>query len=376
MKSILIVSDPISSGVSVQLNVINFLRSKLSGKFKVYVYWNCISAEPNRASGLDSVDLVNSGSNFNICRLLPKRFKSNEGILWVLSWIVESMLGIGAEDVKKVVENNQIDYVVNISSTIPCKSDVLIIQGIPFLETLNNLSESSSSAHIVRSLFWFPILLLQRKLLAKFKSGSKKIYANSKYIKDYYENLGFKVPSVIHTVKNFSMFKRNTAESNENYVLSYIGKETEIKTLIELAKKGVKIITFGSKVPPGISIDYIKNFMEVEGHVSDDRLVRLYSGALFTAFPFTEEPFGYIPIESSLCGTPVLTYNKQGPLETVCEGENGWLVSSRGDFISKGLEIWNRKDSGINPIKCIEFAKKKIDEFSSELNIDQMVTEN
>ena len=370
----MIVSDPISSGVSVQLNVINFLRSKLNGKFKVYVYWNCISAEPNRISGLDSVDLVSSGKNFKMCRLFPKRFKSNEGILWVLSWFIESTLGILAEDVKNVVLNNKIDYVVNISSTIPCKSDILIIQGIPFLETLSNLSESNSSASMVRLLFWFPIFLLQRKLIVKFKSDSRKIYANSKYIKDYYENLGFKVTSVLHTVKNFSIFKRSTSGSSKDYVLSYIGKETEIKTLIELAKKGVKIITFGSKVPPGVSIDYIKKFMQVEGHVSDDRLVCLYSNALFTAFPFTEEPFGYVPIESSLCGTPVLTYNKQGPLETVCDGENGWLVNSREDFISKGLEIWNRKDSGINPDRCIRFAKNKIDEFSSEVDIDRMVT--
>jgi len=97
---------------------------------------------------------------------------------------------------------------------------------------------------------------------------------------------------------------------------------------------------FGSKAPnlPGFLIHHSN--IEVLGKVSDEELIDLYSNALFTLFTFTHEPFGYIPIESMACGTPVLTYNRQGPRESVINENTGWLVRSDGELLTMAVKLW------------------------------------
>lgn len=64
----------------------------------------------------------------------------------------------------------------------------------------------------------------------------------------------------------------------------------------------------------------------------------LYSNALFTMFPFTNETFGYFPLESMACGTPVLTYDFQGPSEYVVNAHTGWLVHTDWELVQKSVE--------------------------------------
>ncbi|HPU78519.1 MAG TPA: glycosyltransferase family 1 protein, partial [Thermosynergistes sp.] len=45
------------------------------------------------------------------------------------------------------------------------------------------------------------------------------------------------------------------------------------------------------------------------GHVPDEHLPALYSGALFFAYVSLYEGFGFPPLEAMACGTPVLTSN-------------------------------------------------------------------
>ena len=89
-----------------------------------------------------------------------------------------------------------------------------------------------------------------------------------------------------------------------------------------------------------------------------------YSNALYTLFTFNHEPFGYIPVESMACGTPVLTYNAQGPSETVIEGQTGWPAKSNNELENFALQIWKnhyplqiRKDCRM---RALEFDSKII----------------
>ena len=100
--------------------------------------------------------------------------------------------------------------------------------------------------------------------------------------------------------------------------------------------------------------------MDFKGFVTASELLELYSNALFTAFPFTEEPLGYVPIESMMCGTPVLTYNKQGPKETVLNNETGWLVENADEFVKVGSEIWSKRSYLISRERCVEHSKRLI----------------
>ncbi len=58
-----------------------------------------------------------------------------------------------------------------------------------------------------------------------------------------------------------------------------------------------------------------------------ERLRQLYWGARALLFPVHED-FGIIPVEAQACGTPVIGLSRGGLLETVIDGETGFLVDS------------------------------------------------
>jgi glycosyltransferase involved in cell wall biosynthesis len=60
---------------------------------------------------------------------------------------------------------------------------------------------------------------------------------------------------------------------------------------------------------------------------SRERLRQLYWGARALLFP-AHEDFGIIPVEAQACGTPVVGLRRGGLLETVRDGETGYLVDS------------------------------------------------
>jgi glycosyltransferase involved in cell wall biosynthesis len=64
-----------------------------------------------------------------------------------------------------------------------------------------------------------------------------------------------------------------------------------------------------------------------ENRPSRQRIRELYWGARALLFP-AHEDFGIIPVEAQACGTPVVGLRRGGLLETVVEGETGFLIDS------------------------------------------------
>jgi glycosyltransferase involved in cell wall biosynthesis len=72
---------------------------------------------------------------------------------------------------------------------------------------------------------------------------------------------------------------------------------------------------------------------------SRERLRELYWGARALLFP-THEDFGIIPVEAQACGTPVIGLRRGGLLETVVDGETGFLVEAEGTGGAGGVQAY------------------------------------
>lgn len=71
-----------------------------------------------------------------------------------------------------------------------------------------------------------------------------------------------------------------------------------------------------------------RNAVEVEfrAGVADDELVESYNRALLTVYTPVMEPFGFVPLESMACGTPVVGVREAGVRETVVHETTGLLA--------------------------------------------------
>jgi len=335
---LLIISDPLIEG-SVQLNFLENVIRKLVDRFSIDIYSSYIDSNSRKA--LKGVNIVGKQRLFTIYRIYRKLFGNNEGVLWALSWSMEFLFRRNSGDVKKNVKREIYDSVLNIAQTIPAEANIYWGQSVPLDQTLTGMRSSTPVLKLIPSLIIRQIGRIDKKFIRRVAQNGKIVVTNSFYTKTIYENLGVKVQGVIYSAPDLFTFRPAAINSKNKYVLAYIGKETEIDTIIEIAKLGVKIVTFGAKIPTGSQIGQLRTLTDFKGYVSREELIRLYSNAIFTLFPFTHEPFGYVPLESISCGTPVLTYSKQGPAETVIEGVSGWLAKDKRDLVKKAYLIWN-----------------------------------
>jgi len=198
---------------------------------------------------------------------------------------------------------------------------------------------------------------LDSNLVKVFRKTSDLFIANSRFCGQMYEKYGVKVDDIIYPPVEIEKFDYNGPRSND-YVLTYIGKETSplfLEKLVKVCKKkGIKIKAFGMKAD--FLPKKIKKDIEIYKNIPTPELVKLYGNARLTLFIFNQEPFGYVPVESLAAGTPVLTLNEQGPSESIVDGETGWLVP-KSKIIPKLLEIWEQGYDESMRTKCKERAK-------------------
>jgi glycosyltransferase involved in cell wall biosynthesis len=228
---------------------------------------------------------------------------------------------------------------INLSFELHIKSTIFYAQGY-VRDLLSDLVREFPRHYRVAYRLSLPIIKRADANYHEALSSSTFVVANSKYSAEMVMRRGAQVHGIINPPIDTSFFKPVTNPSND-YVLTYVGKETQFNVLRRIADHGIKIVAFGSKVAwmprwftKHSNIDY-------RGRVSDDELTKLYANARFTVFPFIHEPFGYVPVESMACGTPVLTYNKQGPGETVINNETGWLVDTPEDLVNMAIKLWH-----------------------------------
>lgn len=262
------------------------------------------------------------------------------------------MLRKNSTEIEALLSGERFDYIINATNTVPIRSDIWWIQGRTLVATLENIKNDNRIVKLALLLAKRVITKIDSNLIKRNIERSSKCIANSKSIYEFYTSRGLKIDGILYDSPGFDDFSVTTGTPSRDYVLAYIGKETDLAPLVTMAERGIKIIGFGSKLPIGADIKSLKRKIDYRGYVSEEELMSLYSNALFTAFPFTDEPFGWVPLESMACGTPVLAYNKQGPSETIADKVTGWLVDGTDEFVKKAVEIWNRKNTGITQQDC------------------------
>ncbi len=100
--------------------------------------------------------------------------------------------------------------------------------------------------------------------------------------------------------------------------------------------------------------------IEFLGRVTDEELVGLYAGAKAFLALATDEDFGITPVESMLCGTPVIAFYGGGYKETVVDGKTGvFFKESSVQSLTEAIKKFEKMK--ISPEDC----KKQAEKFSS-----------
>jgi len=243
---------------------------------------------------------------------------------------------------KPTERNGDADFVVNTSSCTIMPADVYYAQG-PMMRALKDITPNMPAHYkYPLKLFARPLDMLEKRLIQRFRNVSRAFVANSGFCASMYEDLNVPVDMIVYPPLDCGLFEPSTVKPSEDYVLTHLGiygKEGNFEIVKAIADAGVPVKVFGrtSFVPESLKVHKNLHFL---GKVSDRELVELYSNALYTLFAFGHEPFGYVPVESMACGTPVVTYDRQGPSETVIHLETGWQEHANRQVVRRALDLW------------------------------------
>lgn len=310
--------------------VVSLVTRYLAGAFDIRIVSPSISPGVRaelEASGIGAVDL-------------GRRYHArSSSFIFAEAWARETLFQSNRKAWAREARNDE--HVVNFSQTIAAPSDVWYLLGA-VSPAIRDIAPSLPPflRESVRAMLPFAAWL-DSNLIGAVAPGCSQIVAASHYTGTTYAPWDLRVDGVLYPPLDTRIFRPTRPYPEESYVLAYLGKEVDYHPIADIADAGIPVRIFGSKVTalPKEIRDHPR--IDVLRFVSEAELAALYTHARFTIFPFTTEPFGYVPVESMACGTPVLTYARHGPSETVVDGRTGWLCESPRTFVSEAIALWN-----------------------------------
>jgi glycosyltransferase involved in cell wall biosynthesis len=114
----------------------------------------------------------------------------------------------------------------------------------------------------------------------------------------------------------------------------------EIMTELKKSIPGIKLIIAGT----GPSEDELREAMPdaiFVGWVEHNELPAYYSSADILILPSKFDTFSCVVLEALSCGLPVIAYKTKGPKDIIIDGNSGFLVSSKQEFVMKLNEYFN-----------------------------------
>ncbi|MCJ1224855.1 Alpha-1,3-mannosyltransferase-like protein [Toensbergia leucococca] len=159
----------------------------------------------------------------------------------------------------------------------------------------------------------------------------------------------------------------NQVEEN----VSYHNELVSLANSLGLRAATTKNVVTALNVPEGIAVLFL---LSVPAQLKS----MLLNAASLLVYTPSNEHFGIVPLEAMLAGVPVLAANSGGPLETIIDGETGWLRPM--DEVEQWTEVLQRalhslmtdrlKQMGINGKKRVEeqFSETRMaDRFDEEI---------
>lgn len=278
---------------------------------------------------------------------------SGPSVSWFETWAREAFLRLNS---RRVVNGSS--TMINFSQVISVPSAFWYLQGPPSIALRDMEKELSPGFRIAYDVLKPVIGYADGKLVSRMGKFSSFVIANSKFCASMYADFGVRVDDVIYPPIECETFRPSTPNPSADYVVTYFGKETSFSVIKKVADSGIRIKAFGAKTR-FIPEDLVRHEnVEFLGRISTFGLVDLYSNALFTLFPFTHEPFGYVPLESMACATPVLTYDFQGPSEYVVNGRTGWLTHTNEELVEECVRLWKERYGPSIRKNCLKEANK------------------
>lgn len=136
-------------------------------------------------------------------------------------------------------------------------------------------------------------------------------------------------------------------KDDERYIAvptaSLSGYRNAQEIIRNLVKEGLNLISYGPHKIEGVP--YL-------GFLDDESLVKFIGNACGTLFLFDYEALGLIPFESLLCGTPVITFKKQGPFTELKSNDNIYFVTEYRDIRKACLDLLHAGKTKSRVVSC------------------------
>jgi Glycosyl transferases group 1 len=290
----------------------------------------------------------------------PARHDRDEPPSFAEAWLLDAGIGANARWVERALGSNPA-LRLNFSMTNTARSDIYYFQARPLSESVRAFVPNLNWPLRMAAGVGLPIIdRLDRRRLSQQYPPHVPNYTVSRYVAQCYERRGVRVAGQVPPFPIPSDFAATTSNPSRDYALVYLAKETDMAAVRGLIALGMPVRLFGGKSAQWVRSalgDELPANVTMCGYVTHAELAELYTNALFTAFPFTDESFGLVPVESMACGTPVLTYAMQGPAETVVDGFTGWLAFSPTQFIEAARRLYDRGYPPGMQAACVERAQ-------------------
>jgi alpha-1,3/alpha-1,6-mannosyltransferase len=144
--------------------------------------------------------------------------------------------------------------------------------------------------------------------------------------------------------------------------VSYHTELSKLTDSLGLRHATLKNLTTALAIPSDISVLFLLS-------VPNSLKSTLLSTSSLLVYTPRNEHFGIVPLEAMLAGIPVLAANEGGPIETVVEGETGWLrdVTKVDEWTNVMRKVLNDLDQAALS-RMGEYGRKRVTEqFSKEM---------